>query len=111
MADNRTGLNAQYESPPFGLRGDYTHTGAPGSAVDRGPAEDDVGAGRITPPWGPSQDSARYPAATGGTVEPNQVVPNVIVAADESGLASTGAGGGHTDPWRRFDWQNPRGGE
>lgn len=73
---------------------------APGSPGASGDAADDDGAGRVTPPWGPSQDSARYPASTSGTVLPGQVDVSDISPGPQAGYVDTNAGRGNPSPYR-----------
>ena len=68
---------------------------APGSAGASGSAADSAGT-TVTPPWGGSQD--RYPASTGGTVQPGQNEDG-FAGMPESFTTSTGAGRGNPDPY------------
>lgn len=101
MADNSTGLNAQYEDPPFGLKGDYARTGAPGSAGARGDAADNTEAGPVTPPTGTWQPSARFGASANGTMMPDQTADSAISVGPESAYSDTNAGKGRAGHWPR----------
>lgn len=85
-----------------------TGTGAPGSPSASGRAADAVTT-TVTPPWGGSQD--RYPASTGGTVEPGQSGDTPISPGPASGTGNTytttGAGDGTTmtNEHGRYPWQ------
>jgi hypothetical protein len=92
----------------FGVRLPNT-TGAPGTAGASGDADDDTGAGRVTPPWGPSQASARYPASTSGTVMPDQVSDSPISTGPERDYSDTGAGRGSGSHYPRRPWQQSDG--
>jgi len=75
---------------------------APGTPGASGDAADDEGAGRITLQGvGAWQPGARYPAATGGTVLPDQTATSPIVPGPQSGLTSTGAGRGSGEHYPR----------
>lgn len=108
MADNNTGLNAQYESPPFGLGGDYTSSGAPGSpGVQDSPAGSGGGSVIATPvvsaPYGSSQLPAnlgRVPVTQGDTagMTSDSPVPQTgdpLTGISLDAITSTGAGRGH----------------
>jgi hypothetical protein len=82
---------------------------APGSAGASGGAADSEPAGAVTPPWGPSQPAARYPASTGGTVEPGQADASRISPGPQADYSDTGAGAGHAGHYPRRDWQAPDG--
>jgi hypothetical protein len=97
--------NSDYVADPFpGIRLP-DGTGAPGSSGASGRAADDRPAGEVTPPWGPSQDAARYSASTGGTAEPGQVAGSPISPGPESDYSDTGAGRGAGSHYPRRSWQ------
>lgn len=79
-------VNEQYSDPPFGLAGDYTSTGAPGSAVaSPGSTQGAViGSPVVSTPYASSQAAENMPR-----------VP--VTSGDTSGMSSDGPVPG-TDP-------------
>lgn len=79
---------------------------APGTPGASGQAADSAGT-TVTPPWGGYQD--RYPASTGGTVEPGQSEPTAISPGPAEDYTDTDAGSGHAGHFPRRPWQQSGG--
>lgn len=101
MADNKTGLNSQYDagSTPFGMSPAIGRTGAPGSpGVSVTEPDATLASVTVTPNFGSSQ--VPQPSVTVGTGDtsgfsddsPVHEVPGV---AGVAGYMDTGAGTGH----------------
>ena len=104
MADNKTGLNAQYSDPPFGLSSGIGSTGAPGSSSlgDPGPHGPVVGSPQVSVPGASSQLPQNMPVVdvTAGDTAASSwdsPVPPIdpMTGLQADSLLSTGSGSGH----------------
>jgi hypothetical protein len=123
VADNSTGLNAQYsESGTQLVPGSYASTGAPGSPSPVADAPPGVGGGAVigspeilTSTYASSQVPAnlpRIPVTQGDTSAFSDDTPvheSPIMPGPASAYLSTGAGQGHADAWTRRPWQSGAG--
>jgi hypothetical protein len=101
VADNATGLNAQYADKPFGLGGDYLSSGAPGSP---GVTVSDPDATVATVPvhsspyWSaqadPAPDVTVGVGDTSGFSDDTPIHESALLPHGEEAL-TTGAGDGH----------------
>ena len=104
MADNQTGLNAQYDNPPFSMSGGIGSTGAPGSPGDTveqtgGPV---IASPAISIPFASSQIAANrptVPVTSGDTSAMSSDQPigdnfTLISGASADAMSATGAGQG-----------------
>jgi hypothetical protein len=105
VADNQTGLNAQYTDRPFTLGGDYASTGLGGSPGDM-PSQTEgplVGSPVVSVPGATSQVAGmmpRLPVLAGDTsaMSSDQAVGDnftTISGASQAALTATGSGTGH----------------
>jgi hypothetical protein len=106
MADNKTGLNAQYQSPPFGLAGDYSNSGAAGSpgVTDSAPG---VGGGAViaspvvSAAFDSSQIASNMPTVpvvagdTSGFSDDLPVHQSPLLPGPPASYMDSGAGEGH----------------
>jgi hypothetical protein len=102
VADNQTGLNAQYSSPPFGLSAAVGETGAPGSptvpSASYGPV---VGTPAVVGVYQSSQGPVDHVAVTAGDtcgLSSDSVVPaggDPLTGLSVEQVTATGAGTGH----------------
>jgi hypothetical protein len=118
MADNSTGLNAQYDSAGAQIvPGSYASTGAPGSPGEPDEAHQGslIGSPVVSAPYGTSQLPANMPSVdvyqgdTSGFSDDNPVHESPTMPGPASAYLSTGAGQGHADAWPRHPWQSQAG--
>lgn len=119
MADNATGLNAQYDAGPFPgiVSGTESKFRPPGSQGITAPATAGpvVGTPVVSTPGmssQPAEGRPTLPVTSGDTSSMSDDLPahaSVLVPGPESDLLSTGAGDGRAGHFTRYPWQQPDG--